>query len=66
MSKTTPAAPAAKAEKPKTEKVKLLKKHTHHGEPCEPGDEIDVTAPEKAWLAEREIIAGEKAPEGKE
>lgn len=66
MSKTTQATSAAKATAPTTEKVTLLKNHTHLGKQCVVGDEIDVTAPEKAWLAEREIIAGDKAPEGKE
>ena len=58
MSKTTPVAPAAKAEEHKTEKVKLIDDHTHAGKPCKPGDEIEVTPNEKAWLIRRKKING--------
>jgi len=43
---------------PPTFKVKLLKDgHTHAGKPCAAGDFITVTAPERQFLVDADLIA---------
>lgn len=37
-------------------KVTLKKAHTHAGKECVPGDEIEVSAAEAAWLAGAGVI----------
>lgn len=41
-------------------KVKLLKPHTHAGRQYQAGDEIEVSAPVRDWLAARGIVADTK------
>lgn len=41
---------------PKTTQVTLTGPVRHRGEPKVKGDQIYVTAPQKAWLAKRELI----------
>lgn len=36
--------------------VKLIKPHTHAGEDREPGETIKVTAAQRDWLREAEVI----------
>lgn len=45
------------ADQVKTEKVKLIAVHTHAGEQCKEGGEIEVTEVEKAWLIRHKRIA---------
>jgi hypothetical protein len=43
-------------------KVKLLKPHTHASRQYQAGDEIEVSAPVRDWLAARGIVAEAEAP----
>lgn len=44
---------------PKVKKVSvtLAKPHTHAGKAHKPGDKIDVTEDQRAWLIERGVVA---------
>jgi hypothetical protein len=53
VSKTVDAAQAAK---PKLVRVKLIKDHIHAGEKKKPGDTIEVSEPDRAFLEKREVI----------
>ena len=44
------------------QKRTLLKEHVHAGEPHPPGAEIDVTAPEAAWLEAQGVIEKAAVP----
>lgn len=44
------------------QKRTLLKEHVHAGVLYPPGTEIDVTAPEAAWLEEQGVIEKIAAP----
>lgn len=46
----------SKATIQETVKVTLAKPHTHDGKPRAAGEVIQVTAPVRDWLAERQII----------
>lgn len=48
---------AADQVKTETVKVKLIAVHTHAGQQCKEGDEIEVTEVEKAWLIRHKRIA---------
>lgn len=39
-----------------TQKRTLLKEHTHAGKVYQPGETIDVTAPDASWLEEQGVI----------
>ena len=58
----------SKPDAPATTTETLLKAHTHGGVQKQPGDRIEVTAPERAWLIEHGVIAdpGTKAKTTKE
>lgn len=47
---------AAKKEAPARENVVLKKDHRHAGENKKAGDTISVTARQKAWLEDHEVI----------
>ena len=57
-----PESAGAAAPKPKPATrfpVKLLKPHTHAGKDCEAGATIHVTARQRTFLVESEVIAPE-------
>ena len=54
----------SKPDAPVTTTETLLTEHTHGGAQKYPGDRIEVTAPERAWLIEQGVIADTSADPG--